>query len=156
MGGAVAAFAAKAVGTRIVLTLPMLALCAVLATSSWFLGAPWAIVVMLTAVMFAMASLVKPSANPFTARVWTAAGDISYSVILSHPFVIGMVSKVFVVLSAERLVPVWVLLPASIIAAFVVGALVYRLVERPMAEHIRRQLDRLFDRTNRPVIRPAI
>ena len=144
MAGAIAAFAAKAAGGRVVASSPVLALCAVLATGSWFFEAPWIVVVVSTASMFAVASLVKPSAAPATRRRWAQLGDISYSVILSHPFVIGMLSKLFIALAVGRYLPVWTLLPISLATAFIVGATVYRMLERPLTRRIRGWLDRWF------------
>lgn len=55
-------------------------------------------------------------------------GNASYSIYLTHIFIVGPVTAV-----AGRLhLPIWAIVPATIVAASVLGLVTYRFVEKPM------------------------
>ena len=69
----------------------------------------------------------------------TRVGDASYSLYLTHVFVLNLAYKIWITIVSEKLPPS-VFLGASILASILVGVVIYHLVERPITNFLQRRL----------------
>lgn len=68
-------------------------------------------------------------------------GDASYTLYLSHPFVLSLMGKAGLALHLQRLSAL-ILLGCSIIAAMAVAAIFYRIVEKPYLDFVHARVER--------------
>lgn len=92
-------------------------------------------------ILVSVCSLASSAKDHARLPAWiTLHGDSSYSLYLSHPFTLGIVTVVWVRLDLHTLslslfgtgVSAWLYVVAAALACAVVGRLVYRYVEQPM------------------------
>jgi exopolysaccharide production protein ExoZ len=84
--------------------------------------------------------VLGPQLKDSFATGWLArVGDASYSLYLTHVIILKLAYKIWVTVVGDKL-PVSVFLISSILAAILVGLLVYHLVERPMTNYLQKKL----------------
>lgn len=69
-------------------------------------------------------------------KILTVLGDSSYSLYLSHPFVIGGMKLVWIMLGLTM--SLWIYVGVTLVACLIGGYLSYRLVEKPALECLKR------------------
>ena len=84
--------------------------------------------------------VLGPQLKDSPATGWlTRVGDASYSLYLTHVFVLNLAYKIWITIVSEKLPPS-VFLGASILASILVGVVIYHLVERPITNFLQRRL----------------
>jgi peptidoglycan/LPS O-acetylase OafA/YrhL len=99
-----------------------------------------ALIAGLPAALIVGGFVLGPQMKDSLASAWlTRVGDASYSLYLTHVFVLKAIYVSWAAAIGARLpVPFYIL--SSILASIVVGLLVYHLVERPMTNYLQRKL----------------
>jgi peptidoglycan/LPS O-acetylase OafA/YrhL len=84
--------------------------------------------------------VLGPALQDSLATSWlTRVGDASYSLYLTHVFVLNLAYKIWTMIVGEKL-PASAFLGASILVSILIGLMVYQLVERPMTNFLQRRL----------------
>jgi exopolysaccharide production protein ExoZ len=85
----------------------------------------------------------------FIHRWFLLLGNASYSIYLTHSFLVGPCSRIWVNLVPSILWPLFIII--MLIGSSILGLLTYSYIERPMTEYLLRMRGKLTPKTMRPV-----
>jgi peptidoglycan/LPS O-acetylase OafA/YrhL len=78
----------------------------------------------------------EPKTNGLLERAFHAMGDASYSIYLSHPFVLGLAFILWQKAALDGVLSPWIFVGLSMLTCVVVGLVVYRYFEAPTTANL--------------------
>lgn len=91
----------------------------------------------LALAIVALMILPKGAEHRKMPRLSVMAGDASYTIYLSHPFVLGAVTQIMVFLGLNNIVSPWAVFALCVATSLIGGYIAYRLIEKPMTDSLR-------------------